>query len=64
MTIPDDTIVTRAHIEQKAADAFARGVKRHEHGMNWHALALPVWLPAWDRCAEFAESVADKGPRP
>lgn len=60
----DNAIVTRAHIEQKAISAFARGVKRHEHGFNWHAAALPVWLAAWDKCAEFAESVADSRSAP
>lgn len=51
-----DSIVTINHIKQKARDAFARGVKRDDHGMNWHALALPLWLAEWDRCKTEAIS--------
>lgn len=50
-------IVTIDHIKQKARDAFARGVKRDDHGMNWHAAALPTWLAEWDRCKAEAASV-------
>lgn len=51
------TIVTIEHIRQKARDSHARGVKRDEHGMNWHALALPVWQEEWDRCEREATNV-------
>lgn len=46
----NDTIVTQDMIREKARDAFARGVKRDDHGFNWHAPALPVWQEEWDRC--------------
>lgn len=60
----DAPFITPTMIRTKAAAAFARGVKRHEHGMNWNAPALATWLAEWDRCAEFAESVADSRIRP
>jgi hypothetical protein len=60
----DGPIITIAMIEQKAVNDFAAGRQRHEHGFNWHAAALPVYLAKFDSCKEFAESVADKGARP
>lgn len=50
----NDAIVKVADIEQMARDDFARGRKRDEHNMNWHALALPTWQAEWDRCAARA----------
>lgn len=59
-----DQIVSIDHIKAKARANFAAGRKRNEHGMNPWAPALKTWLAEWDRCKEFAESVADKGARP
>lgn len=46
-----DQIVTIAHIEAMAEEAFDRDEPRTAHNMNWHAPALATWLAAYDRRA-------------
>lgn len=54
----DASIVTRDSIGAdmivaKAASAYARGVKRDDHGFNWHRkAAIDVWQATWDLCAQ------------
>lgn len=49
-----DQIISIEAIRERARAAFIRNKRRDEHGMNWHALALPTWLAEYDRMAERA----------
>lgn len=51
-----DAIITRDTIRARARAAFEAGLPRDEHGMNWHADALPTWLEEFDRCAYVAKA--------
>lgn len=44
------SIVTIDMVREIARAAHAAGRGRADHGMNWHAAALPHWLDEWDRC--------------
>ena len=44
------SIITIDIIRAKARAAHAQGRSRDDHGMNWHAAALPTWQEEWDRC--------------
>jgi len=50
-------IVSKESIRAKARDAYAAGLPRHAHGMNWHAPALADWLAEYDRLALEAEQL-------
>lgn len=46
-----DAIISRDHIRTKAQAAFAAGLSRDSHNMNWHCAALTTWLHEYDRLA-------------
>lgn len=50
MTTP---IISRQMIRDKARAAFNRGVRRDDHGFNWHSTeAINTWQAEWDFCAQ------------
>ena len=49
----DGSIVSRDTIFARGAADFRAGKSRDSHELNWHALALPVWLAGYDEAAQF-----------
>lgn len=46
-------IISRQMIRDKARAAFNRGVRRDDHGFNWHSTeAINTWQAEWDFCAQ------------
>lgn len=54
----DTSIVTREHIRALARRAFAAGLGRDDHNMNWHAAALREWRDQYDLCVTTKQRLA------
>lgn len=54
----DQPIVSQETIREKARAAFARGVGRDDHKMNWHATAIAVWQDEWDKQSALAQRLS------
>jgi hypothetical protein len=44
-------IISKDLIRAKAQRDHAAGLTRDDHGFNWHAAALPIWIEEFDRLA-------------
>lgn len=54
----DGQIVSRAEMQQRGRDAFARGVSRANHGMNPWAPGVYDWHLGYDTAADKHHSAA------